>query len=182
MRKTFSPFVVATVILTAVVMLASVLLNTAAFASSVTNGKKMIGTATNVSGIIPIPPLSSALPDGSNWGTYVCATVNEKLVYVNGVQYKQDKQNCTFTSLGGSTLPSKATTVSGTFLNPPLLSDGITPMYWLSDYAYATSGALVWADSWSYTTHPDGTLSIVSYYAIPCDTVAYDSSGTQTCP
>lgn len=141
-------------------------------------GGRNIGIAYHVFGVIPVGPISEAAPDGSNWGAYVCTLVHEKLVYINGSPFNQDKQNCTLISYPPSSLPKSAFTVSGTYLNAPVESDGVSKYNWLSDYIWFTQGLVLSADSWSYTIHPDGTLEIVSEYAVPCDTAeyAYDSA------
>jgi hypothetical protein len=94
-------------------------------------------------------------------------------VYVNGSPFTQEKQNCTLVSYPPGSLPKSAFTVSGTYLNAPTESDGITKFDWLSDYTWFTVNYVLSADSWSYTIRPDGSVDIVSYYAIPCDTAEY---------
>jgi hypothetical protein len=163
---------VAMATLPVVVAIGTMLLTPSALATGKVGGRN-IGIAYNVFGLIPVGPISEALPDASNWGVYSCASVHEKLVYINGSPFNQDRQECTLFSYPPGSLPKSAFTVSGTYLNAPLESDGVSKYYWLSDFIYTTEGLVLSADSWSYTIHPDGTFNIVSEYAIPCDTAEY---------
>lgn len=136
-------------------------------------GGRNVGIVYNVFGVIPVGPISQAAPDGSNWGVYTCTLVHEKLVYINGSPFNEDRQNCKLISYPAGSLPKGAFTQSGTYLNAPTESDGVSKYYWLSDYIWFTINYVLSADSWSYTINPDATLNIVSDYAIPCDTAEY---------
>jgi hypothetical protein len=91
---------------------------------------------------------SSSFDAAGNAVGMTCAQVHETLV-PGGYQ---DKQTCTLDA--GAVLPKK-----------PLSADG--PLGgWASDYQ-ASIGNFVVATSWSYTIMPSGTVTIVSFYAVP---------------
>lgn len=166
------PSFVAMAALLVAVAVGATLLAPSAFATGKIGGRN-VGIAYHVFGVIPVGPISQAAPDGSNWGVYLCTLVHEKLVYINGSPFNEDRQNCKLILYPPGSLPKNAFTQSGTYLNAPLESDGVSKYYWLSDYIWFTEGLVLFADSWSYTIYPDGSVNIVSDYAIPCDTAEY---------